>query len=82
MNSIANATEGYSGSDITALCRDAAFGPIRELGTNVSQVAKADVRPISYKDFENSLRQIRASVSQESLKAYELWNKEFGSSAM
>lgn len=37
------------------------------------------VRPVEYKDFENSLARIRPSVSKESLIFFESWNKDFGS---
>jgi len=82
LNSLANDTEGYSGSDLTALCKDAALQPIREIAVvALRDLNAADVRAISHKDFENSLSQIKPSVSTENLKAYESWNKEFGSVA-
>ncbi|RZF34158.1 hypothetical protein LSTR_LSTR003568 [Laodelphax striatellus] len=72
-------TDGYSGSDLTNLAKDAALGPIRELNTD--QVRSLDplrVRDITFQDFVESLKRIRRSVSPSSLKAYENWNKEFG----
>lgn len=44
----------------------------------ISAVAIEDVRPISFKDFEVSLKQIRRSVSAESLQVFQQWNKEYG----
>ena len=38
-------TEGYSGSDLNALAKDAALGPIREL--SVSQVKEMDANRVS-----------------------------------
>ena len=38
---IAGASEGYSGSDLTALAKDAALGPIREL--NPDQVKERTI---------------------------------------
>lgn len=72
-------TEGYSGSDLTNLAKDAALGPIREL--NCDQVRSLDplrVRNIMFQDFIESLKRIRRSVSSLSLAAYEKWNKEYG----
>jgi spastin len=81
LTSIANATDNYSASDLTALCKDASLGPIRELGDSIRNVSPSQVRPVTLKDFQNSLSQIRPSVSMDSLKAYELWNQQFGSIA-
>lgn len=76
---IANWTEGYSGSDLSALLKDAAFGPVRELGSNIKDISASQVRPIYFEDLKQSLQQIRASVSPTTLKAFEDWNSEFGS---
>lgn len=76
---LANQTEGYSGSDLTALAKDAALEPIREL--NVEQVKNMDptkVRSITEQDFMNSLKRIRRSVAPQSLTAYEKWSQDFG----
>ncbi|XP_066586929.1 spastin isoform X3 [Prorops nasuta] len=72
-------TEGYSGSDLTGLAKDAALGPIREL--NPDQVKELDlnsVRNITMQDFRDSLKRIRRSVSPGSLVAYEKWSLEYG----
>ncbi|XP_058812646.1 spastin isoform X2 [Topomyia yanbarensis] len=72
-------TDGYSGSDLTALAKDAALEPIREL--NVEEVKNMDptkLRSIRESDFHNSLKRIRRSVAPNSLAAYEKWLLEFG----
>ncbi|KAG5306889.1 SPAST protein, partial [Acromyrmex insinuator] len=79
LNEMAVLTEGYSGSDLTGLAKDAALGPIREL--NPDQVKELDlnsVRNITMQDFRDSLKRIRRSVSPASLAAYEKWNFEYG----
>ncbi|XP_077254756.1 spastin isoform X2 [Temnothorax americanus] len=79
LNEMALVTEGYSGSDLTGLAKDAALGPIREL--NPDQVKELDlnsVRNITMQDFRDSLKRIRRSVSPASLAAYEKWNFEYG----
>lgn len=76
---LAMLTEGYSGSDLTALAKDAALEPIREL--NVEQVKNMDptkLRSIRESDFHNSLKRIRRSVAPNSLAAYEKWLQDFG----
>ncbi|XP_044728261.1 spastin isoform X3 [Chrysoperla carnea] len=72
-------TEGYSGSDLTALAKDAALGPIRELDPEqVRNVDLSSVRNITINDFLESLKRIRRSVSPHSLIAYEKWSLEYG----
>ncbi|KAF1825002.1 AAA-domain-containing protein [Dissoconium aciculare CBS 342.82] len=71
-------TDGYSGSDITALAKDAAMGPLRSLGEQLLHMAPDDIRPIDMRDFEASLVNIRPSVSKQGLQAFEDWAREFG----
>ncbi|XP_047505420.1 spastin isoform X3 [Pieris napi] len=72
-------TDGYSGSDLTALCRDAALGPIRELDPEeVKCLDLSLVRNIMYQDFMDALKRIRPSVSPHSLVAYEKWSVQYG----
>ncbi|RLV84891.1 Protein SAP1 [Meyerozyma sp. JA9] len=72
--------EGFSGSDITALAKDAAMGPLRALGDKLLQTPPDQIRPINLSDFESSLLYIRPSVSSEGLQQYEEWATKFGSS--
>ena len=75
-------TKGFSGSDLNALCREAALGPVRELmrrSGGIRGVDAAQVRPIGLADFGPALRQIRASVSQGTLQAYREWDAQYGS---
>lgn len=73
-------TRGFSGSDITALAKDAAMGPLRELGDRLLMTNKSEIRPLKLKDFVCSLRYIKPSVSQKSLARFEEWAKVYGSS--
>ncbi|XP_077352030.1 spastin [Festucalex cinctus] len=76
---LAKATAGYSGSDLTSLAKDAALGPIRELGPDqVRHMAASQMRNIKLKDFEDSLKRIKPSVSPATLHMYNQWNKDFG----
>lgn len=69
---------GYSGSDITALAKDAAMGPLRSLGERLLHMSPEEIRPIDMRDFEASLVNIRPSVSKQGLKEFEDWAREFG----
>ncbi|XP_071163120.1 spastin-like isoform X1 [Mytilus edulis] len=83
LNQIACLTEGYSGSDLNALAKDAALGPIRDLSASeVKTVQASNVRGISVEDFLQSLQRIRRSVPQGTLQKYEEWNRDYGAVAV
>ncbi|KAM0824899.1 hypothetical protein ACQ4PT_069912 [Festuca glaucescens] len=87
LESLANMTDGYSGSDLKNLCVTAAHFPIREIlekEKKEKNVAKAegrpepalhgseDVRPLSLDDFKSAHEQVCASVSSDSANMNEL----------
>ena len=76
---VVTATQGFSGADMTQLCREAALGPIRsiQLG-DITTITAEQVRPIMYNDFQVALTTVRPSVSSKDLDLYEEWNKTFG----
>lgn len=79
ISTLAVQLEGYSGSDITALAREAAYGPIRELThSQVLKVNAKSVRPMCVSDFEEARKKVRASVSIETTGCYAEWNAKFG----
>lgn len=79
VESIVLQAEGFSGADMTQLCREAALGPIRSLQTiDISTISPDQVRPIAYIDFQNAFQTVRPSVSKQDLELYEHWNKTFG----
>uniref|UniRef100_A0A8C1TUS7 Spastin n=1 Tax=Cyprinus carpio TaxID=7962 RepID=A0A8C1TUS7_CYPCA len=79
LSQLARMTEGYSGSDLTSLAKDAALGPIRELRPDQVRNMPADkMRDISFSDFEDSLKRIKRSVSPQTLDQYVRWNKQYG----
>jgi SpoVK/Ycf46/Vps4 family AAA+-type ATPase len=74
----ANFNLGFSGSDITALAKDAAMGPLRSLGEKLLSMTMDQIRPIQFQDFIASLQTIRPSVSKQGLKEFEDWATQFG----
>ncbi|KAI5179050.1 fidgetin-like protein 1 [Pancytospora epiphaga] len=78
LEEIGRMTEGYSGSDMFNLCREAVLEPLREI-ENINTVKPGDTRPISVDDFRKATRQIRKSVSCDDLNSYIHWNNDFGS---
>ncbi|GAU88729.1 hypothetical protein RvY_01368 [Ramazzottius varieornatus] len=76
---VADLTEGYSGSDLAALAKDAAMGPIREIDPQLVPTLKhKEIRPITKADFQNSVNRIRPSVPQSSLADLDAWAQKFG----
>ncbi|XP_043914530.1 spastin [Protopterus annectens] len=76
---LAKMTDGYSGSDLTSLAKDAALQPIRELKPEqVKNMSPAEIRSIKMSDFLESMKKIRRSVSPQTLDVYIRWNKEYG----
>ena len=75
-------TEGYSGADISNVCRDAAMMPMRrKLLSSTFDINKIhnmqeeiDV-PLTMQDFIDALKNISKSVSQDQLTAYSEWMK-------
>ncbi|KAK6119403.1 hypothetical protein DH2020_046855 [Rehmannia glutinosa] len=72
-------TDGYSGSDLQALCEEAAMMPIRELGSNILTVQANQVRGLRYGDFQKAMTVIRPSLQKSKWEELEKWNREFGS---
>lgn len=75
---IAEMTDGYSGSDMFQLCREASLEPIREV-EDIMKVSSESTRPICKNDFVKAMKQIRKSVSQKDLDGYLKWNEMYGS---
>ncbi|KAF2121725.1 P-loop containing nucleoside triphosphate hydrolase protein [Lophiotrema nucula] len=78
MDRLVDLTEGFSGSDITALAKDAAMGPLRSLGEKLLHMTMDEIRPMRFEDFQASLINIRPSVSKQGLQQFEDWAREFG----
>lgn len=76
---IVQKSHGFSGADMTQLCREASLGPIRSLQSmDIATILPDQVRPIAFVDFESALRTVRPSVSSKDLELYETWNQTFG----
>ncbi|KAH3902786.1 putative AAA family ATPase SAP1 SCDLUD_000377 [Saccharomycodes ludwigii] len=75
-------TKCFSGSDITSLCKDAAMGPLRELGEKLLSTPTENIRAVKLGDFVKSLQYIKPSVSTAGLADYEKWATQYGSSGV
>ena len=82
---IALRLEGYSGADITNVCRDACMMAMRRKITGLTPeqirgLSKDELElPVSPEDFEEAIRKVNKSVSAEDLRKYKKWMDEFGS---
>ncbi|XP_037842784.1 katanin p60 ATPase-containing subunit A-like 1 isoform X2 [Chlorocebus sabaeus] len=85
LEDIAEKIEGYSGADITNVCRDASLMAMRRringLGPEeIRALSKEELQmPVTKGDFELALKKIAKSVSAADLEKYEKWMVEFGS---
>lgn len=83
---IAYQLKGYSGADITNVCRDAAMMSLRKkiIGLKPEQIkllAKDEIDlPVTLTDFTDAISKCNKSVSRQDLERYEKWMAEFGSS--
>ncbi|KAK7901487.1 hypothetical protein WMY93_018256 [Mugilogobius chulae] len=69
LDNIVEATDGFSGADMTQLCREAALGPIRSIQfSDIATISADQVRPITYADFQEALKTVRPSVSTKDLE--------------
>jgi len=65
LEEIAKKTEGYSGADLEALCREAALNAIRR---NKNKVTR--------EDFEEALKKIKPSISPMMIERYRKFAEE------
>ncbi|XP_063059700.1 katanin p60 ATPase-containing subunit A-like 1 [Engraulis encrasicolus] len=82
---IAEKIQGYSGADITNVCRDAAMMAMRRriqglCPEEIRALSKEELQmPVTMEDFEITLKKISKSVSAADLEKYDGWMAEFGS---
>ena len=85
LEKIAEKLEGYSGADVTTVCRDAAMMGMRRKieGKSIEEIQamrKEELNlPATMIDFEEVLKRVSPSVSKDVLEKYEKWMQEFGS---
>jgi katanin p60 ATPase-containing subunit A1 len=85
LHKIAATLDGYSGADITNVCRDASMMSMRRRITGLSRdeirlLSKEELElPVTLDDFKEAIRKVNKSVSADDLVKYERWMAEFGS---
>ena len=76
LKKLVNITEGFSGSDLAAVCKEAALDSVRKLSHQDLNAGKIPM--INFKNFENAIKVIRPSVPASSVEFYRKWNQEYG----
>ncbi|KAI3737610.1 hypothetical protein L2E82_27618 [Cichorium intybus] len=83
---VARRTEGYSGDDLTNVCRDASMNGMRrkiagKTREEIKNMSKDDIAkdPIAMCDFEEAITKVQPSVSAADIERHEKWFSEFGS---
>lgn len=73
-------TKGYSGSDLSQLCKDAALNVLRRYGrAKINAIKdKRDLPPITIDDFLNAVNRVKPTVSKKDSFILEDWNNEYG----
>jgi len=75
--------DGYSGSDLALVCKEAAMRPLRSLmddleAGRIEDDKELSLRPVTNEDVHEALKCTRPSAKASKGK-YEAWEKEFGS---
>lgn len=89
LSAIAAKTQGYSGSDLKALCVAASYQAVRKFMADLRQTATPSsgdavsaeyLRALNHADFVAALGEVKPTVSDKSLSIAELhrWNELFG----
>ncbi|CAN6845868.1 unnamed protein product [Brassica oleracea] len=83
---VAKRTEGYSGDDLTNVCRDASMNGMRrkiagKTRDEIKNMSKDDISndPVAMCDFEEAIKKVQPSVSSSDIEKHEKWFSEFGS---
>lgn len=86
IDDVARRTKGYSGDDLTNVCRDASMNGMRrkiagKTREEIKNMAKEEIAkdPVAMCDFVEALTKVQPSVSAADIERHEKWFQEFGS---
>ncbi|MHA1682753.1 MAG: AAA family ATPase [Promethearchaeota archaeon] len=76
---LARLTVGYSGSDLSLVCREAIMVPVREIDIDGAlDEENIEIRAVIRADFINALEVQKPVSTPEDLKRFKDWSDEFG----
>lgn len=88
---LVNLTEGYSGRDIANICKEAIMMMLRRANPNIADKLQKvkdlseleqetyRIEPITREELLEALNRIKPAISQEEVKKYKEWGRQFGS---
>ncbi|PIN09637.1 Microtubule-severing ATPase [Handroanthus impetiginosus] len=86
IDEVARRTEGYSGDDLTNVCRDASLNGMRrkiagKTRDEIKNMSKDEISkdPVAMCDFLEAIGKVQPSVSAADIEKHEKWFSEFGS---
>ncbi|CAI9779962.1 unnamed protein product [Fraxinus pennsylvanica] len=86
IDEVARKTQGYSGDDLTNVCRDASLNGMRrkiagKTRDEIKNMSKDEISndPVAMCDFLEALTKVQPSVSAADIEKHEKWSAEFGS---
>jgi SpoVK/Ycf46/Vps4 family AAA+-type ATPase len=78
LQEVAKLSEGFSGSDIRDICQAVQLKVVSELfESGLIADMSSKPRPINMEDFSYVFGRRRPSVTQDMIKAYEMWAENF-----
>eukprot|EP00282_Hemiselmis_andersenii_P014541 CAMPEP_0114142612 /NCGR_PEP_ID=MMETSP0043_2-20121206/18539_1 /TAXON_ID=464988 /ORGANISM="Hemiselmis andersenii, Strain CCMP644" /LENGTH=350 /DNA_ID=CAMNT_0001236841 /DNA_START=51 /DNA_END=1104 /DNA_ORIENTATION=+ len=84
LKALAGKTEGYSGADLTNVCRDASMMSMRRITAGLSlddikNLSKQAIKePVTMSDCLDALSKISKSVGKEDIAKHTQWMRDFG----
>ncbi|MFQ5815497.1 MAG: CDC48 family AAA ATPase [Candidatus Hydrothermarchaeaceae archaeon] len=79
LSRLARETENFVGADVEALCREAATLAIREVLSNGENI---DEKKVTNAHFQEALKKVRSSVTEDIMKSYEGFLSRFEAKEM
>ncbi|XP_073048392.1 katanin p60 ATPase-containing subunit A1-like [Primulina eburnea] len=86
IDEVARRSEGYSGDDLTNVCRDASLNGMRrkiagKTRDEIKNMSKDEISndPVAMCDFLEAIAKVQPSVSSADIEKHEKWFSEFGS---
>lgn len=83
---LAGRSEGYSGRDVSNVCREAIMTMVREENPGLEDLSvkqiekyKMNYRSLTNEDFEKAFSKVKRTVNEKTLRRYDEWGEEMGS---
>ena len=78
LQKVVNWTDGYSCSDLSSLCHEAAMYPLREVPRDkLASLKPEQLRSLSLDDFKSAIKIIRPSCDSKSLAQCKKWGEAY-----